>query len=285
MKESQSSRLERAYSSIAGRVGPPCEVAVILGSGLGQLADAVGDGTVIPYREIDGFPVSTAPGHKGQLVIGTLFGRRTVIMQGRLHLYEGWHPRDVALAVYLLERLGPKLLVVTNAAGGLNADFAAGDIMLIEDHMNFTGESPLAGPNDDAIGLRFPDLSRAYDPELAALALAAAARAGVEMRRGIYAGVKGPELETSAERRHLRASGGDAVGMSTVMEVIAAAHAGLPVVGISAITNAATGGPDQQPDTVEAIFAVAEICGRKIEAVLNELFPVLPGKKDEGMRR
>lgn len=279
MSESQSSRLERAYSSIEARIGPPCEVALILGSGLGHLADAVGDATIIPYREIDGFPVSTAPGHKGQLVIGSLFGRRTVVMQGRLHLYEGWHPRDVALAVYLLKRFGAKTLVVTNAAGGLNADFAAGDIMLIEDHMNFTGESPLAGPNDEAIGLRFPDLSRAYEPELAVLALDAARRAGIAMRRGIYAGVKGPELETSAERRHFRASGGDAVGMSTVMEVIAAAHAGLPVVGISAITNAATGGPDQQPDTVEAIFAVAEICGRKIEAVLGELFPVLPGRK------
>jgi purine-nucleoside phosphorylase len=276
MSESQSTRLERAHSSIAARVGPPCEVAVILGSGLGQLADAVGDAVVIPYNEIDGFPVSTAPGHKGQLVIGTVFGRRAVIMQGRLHLYEGWHPRDVALAVYLLKRLGPASLVITNAAGGLNPDFAAGDIMLIEDHINFTGESPLVGANDEAIGLRFPDQSRAYDPELRALALAAAERARVAMHRGIYTGVKGPELETSAERRLFRASGGDAVGMSTVMEVIAAAHCGLPAVGISAITNAATGGPDQQPDTVEAIFAVAEICGRKIEAVLRELFPALP---------
>jgi purine-nucleoside phosphorylase len=279
MTESQSMRLERAYSSIAARIGPPCEVAVILGSGLGQLADAVGDAVVIPYREIDGFPVSTAPGHKGQLVIGTLFSRRTVVMQGRLHLYEGWHPRDIALAVYLLKRLGPASLVVTNAAGGLNADFATGDIMLIEDHMNFTGESPLVGANDESIGLRFPDQSRAYDPELATLALAAAGRAGIAMRRGIYAGVKGPELETSAERRHFRASGGDAVGMSTVMEVIAATHCGLPVVGISAITNAATGGPDQQADTVESIFAVAEICGRKIEAMLRELYPVLPHNK------
>jgi purine-nucleoside phosphorylase len=276
MSESQSSRLERAYSSIEARVGPPCEVAVILGSGLGHLADAVGDATIIPYREIDGFPVSTAPGHKGQLVIGSLFGRRTVVMQGRLHLYEGWHPRDVALAVYLLKRLGAKTLVVTNAAGGLNADFAAGDIMLIEDHMNFTGESPLAGPNDEAIGLRFPDLSRAYEPELAVLALDAARRAGIAMRRGIYAGVKGPELETSAERRHFRASGGDAVGMSTVMEVIAAAHAGLPVVGISAITNAATGGEDQQPDTIESVVAGAAVCGVKIAAILEDLIPRLP---------
>lgn len=276
MSESQLARLDRAHASIRARAGAPCDVAIMLGSGLGQLADAVSDATAIPYAEIDGFPVSTAPGHKGQLVIGTLCGRRIVMMQGRLHLYEGWAPRDIALAVYLLKRLGSRTLVVTNAAGGLNAAYAPGDVMLIEDHLNFTGVSPLVGPNDDAIGLRFPDLSRAYDPDLLKLAAEAAERAGVAVQRGIYAGVLGPALETSAERRFFRASGGDAVGMSTVTEVVAAAHAALPVVGISAITNAATGGPDQQPDTIEEVFANAAICGRKIEAILRELLPALP---------
>ncbi len=268
-------RLARAEASIAARISAPCEIAVMLGSGLGHLADAIRDPVVIPYAEIDGFPVSTAPGHKGQLVVGDLFGLRAVVMQGRLHLYEGWKPRDVALAVYLLRRLGAATLVVTNASGGLNAAFGVGDVMLIEDHLNFTGESPLVGPNDDAIGLRFPDQSRLYDPDLRSLALGAAQRAGVTLRRGIYCGLKGPELETSAERRFFRMAGGDAVGMSTVMEVIAANHAGMRVLGLSAIANAATGGPDQQPDTIENVVEGAAISAVGIEAILRGLFPLL----------
>lgn len=279
MTESQSARLERAFSSIEKRVGAPCEVALMLGSGLGQLANAVADPTVIPYREIDGFPVSTAPGHKGQLVIGSLFGRRTVVMQGRLHLYEGWQPRDIALAVYLLRRLGAGIFVVTNASGGLNPGFDAGDVMLIEDHLNFTGASPLIGPNDEAIGLRFPDQSRLYDPELRRLAVESAGRTGTAIRQGIYCGVNGPELETSAERRFFRSAGGDAVGMSTVMDVIAANHAGMKVLGLSAVANAATGGPDQQPDTIESVVAMAELAGVKIETILKDLFPRLSGAR------
>jgi purine-nucleoside phosphorylase len=276
MPESQLVRLERAHASIRDRVGPPCDLAIMLGSGLGQLAEVVTDTTVIPYGEIDGFPVSTAPGHKGQLVIGTLFSRRVVMMQGRLHLYEGWTPRDIGLAVYLLQRLGAGVLVVTNASGGLNPDFDAGDVMLIEDHLNFTGSSPLIGTNDDAIGLRFPDQSRLYDPDLRRLAVDAAARAKTAIRRGVYCGVNGPELETSAERRFFRSAGGDAVGMSTVTEVIAANHAGMKVLGLSAVANAATGGPNQQPDTIESVFAAAAICGVKIAAILEELLPALP---------
>ncbi|NGO55922.1 purine-nucleoside phosphorylase [Allomesorhizobium camelthorni] len=276
MPESQLARLERAHASIRNRAGPPCDLAITLGSGLGQLADAVTDATIIAYGEIDGLPVSTAPGHKGQLVIGTLFSRRVVMMQGRLHLYEGWTPRDIGLAVYLLQRLGAGVLVVTNASGGLNADFDAGDVMLIEDHLNFTGSSPLIGANDDEIGLRFPDQSRLYDPGLRQLAVDAAARAKTAIRHGIYCGVNGPELETSAERRFFRSAGGDAVGMSTVMEVIAANHAGMKVLGLSAVANAATGGPDQQPDTIESVFAAAAICGVKITAILKELLPALP---------
>jgi purine-nucleoside phosphorylase len=281
MTESQIARLDRAHRSIAGRVGAPCEAALVLGSGLGHLAAAVKDPTIIPYSEIEGFPVSTAPGHKGQFVIGDLFGRRTVVMQGRLHLYEGWQPRDIALAVYMLKRLGAGIFVVTNAAGGLNGDYAAGDVMLIEDHLNFTGRSPLIGPNDEAIGLRFPDQSRLYDPDLRALAIASAARTGTPLRRGIYCGLNGPELESSAERRFFRMAGGDAVGMSTVMEVIAANHAGLRVLGLSAIANAATGGPDQQPDTIESVAEMAAVCGTKIEAILRDLFPKLPANGEK----
>ncbi|MEZ5783450.1 MAG: purine-nucleoside phosphorylase [Rhizobiaceae bacterium] len=279
MTENTSQRLARAHASIRQRVGASCEIAVQLGSGLGHLADLVTNPVIIPYGEIDGFPVSTAPGHAGQLVIGNLFGLRSVVMQGRLHLYEGWQPRDIALAVYLLNRLGADTLLVTNAAGGLNQDYAAGDVMLVDDHLNFTGESPLIGPNDDAIGLRFPDQSRLYDPGLRELALSAAARADVELRRGIYCGIKGPELETSAERRFFRMAGGDAVGMSTVMEVIAANHIGMRVLGLSAVANGATGGPDQQVDTVETVAAGAAISGRKIEAMLRELFPTFRSHK------
>jgi purine-nucleoside phosphorylase len=268
-------RLDIALASIASRAGAPAEVALILGSGLGGLADAVEDGVAIPYGEIAGFPVSTAPGHAGRLVLGRLCGRRVALMQGRLHLYEGWGAAEIALAVRLLGRLGPRLLVVTNAAGALNPEFAPGEVMLIEDHLNFTGASPLTGPNDPRIGLRFPDMSRAYDPVLRVAARRAAEAAGVALRYGIYAGVAGPSLETSAERRFLRAAGADAVGMSTVIEVIAAVHAGMRVLGLSAITNDASGGPDQAPDTIEQVLAQAGVAGAKIAALLARLLPEL----------
>ncbi|MCG6115911.1 MAG: purine-nucleoside phosphorylase [Mesorhizobium sp.] len=275
MMQSQLVTLAAAHGSIADMIGAPVEIAMILGSGLGHLATAVEEPLVIPYGEIEGFPVSTAPGHKGQLVIGRLCGKRVAIMEGRLHLYEGWSPRDIALAVYLLGRLGARTLIVTNAAGGLNPDYGAGEVMLISDHLNFTGVNPLTGPNDDAIGLRFPDLSRAYDPDLLAKAHAAAQSAGIAVHEGIYIGLTGPSLETSAERRYFRSTGGDAVGMSTVTETIAAVHAGMKVIGISAITNAATGGPEQQPDTIEDVLANAAISGRKIDALLQRLVPDL----------
>ena len=270
-----SERLAAALASIAGRAGPAVEVALILGSGLGRLADAVEAPVAIPYDEIAGFPVSTAPGHAGRLVIGRLHGRRAALMQGRLHLYEGWAPGDIALAVRLLRRLGAERLVVTNAAGALDPEFRPGDIMLIEDHLNFTGTSPLTGPNDDTVGLRFPDMSRAYDPDLRDMARRMAGEAGIPLHTGVYAGVAGPQLETSAERRFLRASGADAVGMSTVTEVIAAVHAGMKVLGLSAITNDASGGPDQAPDTIEAVLAHADVAGVGIAALLARTLPEL----------
>ncbi|WP_323013237.1 purine-nucleoside phosphorylase [Devosia sp.] len=275
MTHRQIDRLNAARASIAQRMGAPCDTAIVLGTGLGHLADMVADATYIPYQEISGFPVSTAPGHQGRLVIGTLFGRRTVLMQGRVHLYEGWTARDIALAIYLLNAFGPKQLIVTNAAGGLNPAFEAGSVMLIEDHINLTGHNPLIGPNDDEIGLRFPDLTRAYDPALREKAIAAAEAAGQRLHRGIYLGLTGPSLETSAERRYFRATGGDAVGMSTVLETIAAVHAGLPVLGLSAITNPATGAPGEAPDTIEDVIENAAISGQKITAILEKLFPTL----------
>ena len=266
----QLERRDAAASSIRGKIGGGYGTALVLGTGLGPLAEEMEIDTAIPYGEIDGFPVSTAPGHRGRLCFGTLHGSKVVAMQGRFHLYEGWAPGDVTLPIYVLKALGVENLVVTNAAGGLNPDYRPGDAMLITDHLNFTGHDPLAGENFEELGPRFPDMSRAYCPELLGMAKQAADEAGVEIRQGIYCGVHGPSLETSAERRFFRSAGGDAVGMSTVCEVIAAAHAGLRVLGFSAIANAATGGPDQQPDTIEQILEYAGEAGKTIMQVLSK---------------
>ncbi len=263
-------RINRAMEVLGPRAGGPVVAGLVLGSGLGGLAERVTNPAHIPYAEIPGMPVSTAPGHAGRFVVGELFGCRCALMQGRLHLYEGWSAADIAFPVYLFRALGAGALVVTNAAGALNPDFGPGDVMLIEDHLNFTGANPLMGPNDESVGLRFPDMSRAYDPDWRALALA---EGGAVLRRGIYAGIPGPSLETSAERRYLRNAGGDAVGMSTVIEVIAAVHAGLRVLGLSAITNSATGGPEQQPDTIEEVLANAAISGAKMAELLERILP------------
>jgi purine-nucleoside phosphorylase len=270
----------RALASIERQTARRCDIALILGSGLGSVAGDLADAHAIPYEEIDGFPVATTAGHAGRLVLGDWCGRRVAILQGRLHLYEGWQPADIALPIRVLLGLGATQLIVTNAAGALNPGFEPGQIMLIEDHLNFTGADPLIGPNDDDVGLRFPDMSRAYDPELRQLAKALLAEKGLEHRTGIYAGVTGPSLETSAERRFYRMAGADAIGMSTVLEVIAAVHAGLRVIGFSAITNMATGGADQEPDLIEEVHRVANIAGGKLHAALSVLLPELPAPED-----
>lgn len=270
-----TSRTEDALASIRLRTDQPCDVALILGSGLSELAAAVDDACRIPFGEIAGFPVATAPGHAGNLAIGSLGGQRVAVLQGRLHPYEGWRPAEIALPVRTLRGLGAKVLIVTNAAGALNQGYAPGDVMLIDDHINFTGMNPLIGANDDALGLRFPDMSRAYDPELRLLAETTLDELGTPFRRGVYAGVTGPSLETSAERRFFRLAGADAVGMSTVLEVIAAVHAGMRVIGFSAITNMATGGADQQPDSIEAVHENAAIAAAKIGATIAALLPKL----------
>ena len=272
---SLSDRLARAEASVAPRIGGTIEVAIILGTGLGGVADAVQGATAIPYEQIDAFPRSTVKGHAGRLVVGTIGARRVAAMQGRFHYYEGWQADDIKLPIYLFRRLGARTLIVTNAAGGLNPEFRPGDIMLISDHMNFTGLNPLMGENDDAIGPRFPDMSDAHDRELLALARKVAKGEKEKLREGIYAGVTGPSLETSAERRFLRLAGGDAVGMSTVAEVIVAKHCGLKVLAFSIITNVATGGPDQQPDTHEDIMRMAGIAGERLAKLLTKLVPLV----------
>lgn len=217
------------------------EIGLVLGSGLGPLAYELEDAVYIPYGDIPHFKTSTAPDHAGRLVCGTLAGRRVLCMQGRLHGYEGWSPDEIAYPVYVMKALGARALVLTNASGGINTSFAVGDFMLIGDHINMTGKSPLTGPNDDALGTRFPDMTFAYAPDLQEKAYEAAQDCGIELHRGVYCGVNGPQFETPAEIRMFRTFGADAVGMSTVFEVIAAAHCGMPVVGIAMITNMAAG--------------------------------------------
>jgi len=270
-----SDRIAGAVAAVQAAGLSGADTAIILGSGLGSLAKRVSKAVDLAYSDIPGMPRSTAPGHSGRLIGGNLFGRRCVIMQGRFHLYEGWQAADIAFPVYVMKALGAQQLIITNASGALNTRYSPGDVMLIEDHLNFTGVNPLTGPNDDNLGLRFPDMSRAYSPELRELARTAAGQAGVTLTEGIYAGIAGPSLETSAERRFLRNSGGDAVGMSTVTETIAAAHAGLPVLGLSAITNAASGGPDQQPDTIEEVLDNAATAGVAIAMILERLLTLL----------
>ncbi len=217
------------------------EVGLVLGSGLGPLAEEIGSSVYVPYEDVPHFRSSTAPGHAGRFVCGVLAGKKVLCMQGRLHGYEGYAPEEIAYPVYVMKELGLKALVLTNASGGINIGFRVGDLMLIEDHINFTGRSPLTGANDDSVGARFPDMTFAYSPKLREKARKASERCGVALRSGVYCGVNGPQFETPAEIHAFRTIGADAVGMSTVFEAIAAAHCGLPVVAVSIITNMAAG--------------------------------------------
>ncbi len=235
-------QLQETVAAIRKRAGEgKPAVGIILGSGLGAFADSLGGKCVIPYGELPHFPHSSVPGHAGRLVVGQLEDVGVVAMQGRVHAYEGYSPAQVAFPARVLCSLGIKCLVVTNAAGGVNLGFKPGDLMAITDHLNLSGWNPLTGPNDERLGPRFPDMSTAYDPKLRQLLLETAAREQVKLQAGIYAILSGPSYETPAEIRMLRTLGADAVGMSTVPEVIAASHMGVKVAGISCITNLAAG--------------------------------------------
>ncbi|WP_374712382.1 purine-nucleoside phosphorylase [Symbiobacterium terraclitae] len=236
-------RMEEARAAIAARGGVSPKVGLILGSGLGDLADQVEGAVRIPYGEIPHFPVSTVPGHAGQLVIGHLEGQPVVAMQGRVHFYEGYTMEQVTFPVRVMRALGVETLIVTCAAGGLNPAFSAGDLMLIVDHINMMGQDPLRGPNADELGPRFPAMVDAYTPELRKLALAVADELGIALRQGVYSPISGPSFNTSAELRMLQRLGSDAVGMSTVPEVVVARHMGLRVLGVACITDMAL--PDE----------------------------------------
>jgi purine-nucleoside phosphorylase len=245
-------------------------VGVLTGTGLGECADQLDVAARIDYHEIPHFPLSTVTTHHGRLLCGTLAGRPVIALQGRFHLYEGYAPLEVTFAVRVLQLLGLRTLILTNAAGGINRKLSTGAIMLIRDHINLTGANPLVGPNMDDWGPRFPDMSAAYDQNLAAIAVQAARRIGVELPSGTYAGLKGPSLETPAEVRFLQSIGADAVGFSTVHEVIAAVHAGMQVLGLSVITN--LNDPEHPvPATVEDIIAVARSVNPTLARLIREI--------------
>ncbi|NWL87368.1 MULTISPECIES: purine-nucleoside phosphorylase [unclassified Paenibacillus] len=260
------------YISSVAQMKP--EVGLILGSGLGILADHMEQAVSISYADIPHFPQSTVEGHAGELLIGQVQGKPIAMMKGRFHMYEGYGPELTAFPVRVMKELGVKTLLVTNAAGGVNTSFTPGDLMLISDHLNMTGKNPLIGANDDELGPRFPDMSQAYSRRLRELARSAADKLGFSLQEGVYAGLLGPSYETPAEIRMLRTLGADAVGMSTVSEVIVASHAGLEVLGISCISNMAAGILDQplsHAEVMETTDRVREQFLRLVQTIIPQL--------------
>lgn len=265
-------RITEAVASVRARTDLRPDVAIILGSGLGSLGDDVAAAATVPYTEIPHFPRSTVEGHRGELVLGTLSGCNVAIMRGRFHYYEGYALDQTTFPVRVLHALGAHTLIVTNAAGGLRADWHVGDLMRIADHVNFpgmAGQHPLRGPNDERLGPRFPALTDAYDSGLARLAHEAANAVGITLHDGVYAMLAGPSFETPAELRMLQHLGIDAVGMSTVPEVIVARHGGMRVLGISMISNIAT--PDAPPANHEEVLAAGEAVKPKFTALIKQV--------------
>ena len=254
-------RIDEAAAKVLAVCGK-ADIGVILGSGLGDYAEALEDAVKLPYSEIPGFPRSTVAGHAGMWCCGTLHGKRVVMMQGRFHYYEGYGMKDVTLPVRVMQKIGVKTLIVTNAAGGVNLGYHPGELMVIGDIFSMTAQNPLIGPNLDAFGPRFPDMSCAFDKELRALAHECANEQGFALREGVYAQMTGPTYETPAEIRMLRTLGADAVGMSTVPEVIVARHGGMRVLGISCITNMAAGILDQPLNHAEVTETANRVKGQ-----------------------
>jgi len=273
---SLTASIREAAAYIAERTTIRPQIALVLGSGLGVLAEAIEDAVSIPYKDIPHFPVSTVEGHASELLVGILAGKPVLMMKGRFHMYEGYGPETVSFPVRVMKELGVTTLLVTNAAGGVNASFRPGDLMLIKDHINFMFRNPLIGPNDPSIGVRFPDMSEAYSRNLRELARSVGEKLGVAFQEGVYAGVLGPSFETPAEIRMFRALGADAVGMSTVPETIAARHSGIEVLGISCITNMAAGMLDQ-PLSHDEVMETAELVKESFIRVVKGIVAELPG--------
>jgi purine-nucleoside phosphorylase len=264
----QPERIAALTAAVRARTDLVPDVGIVLGSGLGGLADDLEDPVAIPFGDLPGWPEATAPGHVGRLLLGRLGGRTVVMLQGRFHLYEGNDPGLVVQPVLLFRALGAQVLVLTNAAGGLDPSFGPGTLMVMTDHINLTGRSPLIGPNADQVGPRFPDMTDAWSPRLRARLYAAGAAEGVELREGVYVGLTGPTYETPAEVRMLAALGGDAVGMSTVLECIAARWVGLEVCGVTLITNAGAG-YSGAPLTHEEVLEAGATAGPRLARVIR----------------
>jgi purine-nucleoside phosphorylase len=264
----QPARLAALEAAVRARTSLEPEVGIVLGSGLGGLADDLEDAVAIPFADLPGWPAATAPGHVGQLLLGRLAGRPVVMLQGRFHVYEGNDPGLVVQPVLLFGRLGTRVVVLTNAAGGVDPAFGPGTLMVIRDHLNLTGRTPLLGPNADELGQRFQDLTEAWSPRLREALHAAGRAEGIDLVEGVYAGLLGPQYETPSEVRMLRLLGADAVGMSTVLECIAARWVGLEVCGVSLVTNAGAG-YSGEPLTHEEVLAAGAEAGPRLAKVIR----------------
>ena len=267
--------IEEAVERLKPLCGADCRIGLILGSGLGGYADRLENQRSVSYRDIPGFPQSHVPGHKGRFVVGELFGKTVVCMQGRFHYYEGYPQSQIALSVRVMKRLGVEKVLLTNAAGGVNLSFQPGDLMLISDHINFSGSNPLIGPNDDSFGTRFPDQGNVYDRDLRRQVKDLSAELGIELREGVYMMFSGPTFESPAEIVMARTLGASAVGMSTVPEAIAARHCGLKTIGISLITNMAAGILDQtltHEEVQEAAGAASKKFTRLVDGIVESVF-------------
>ncbi len=263
-------RIQKAADYINDKIDMKPEIGIILGTGLGSLAEQIENPTIIEYSDIPEFPVSTVVGHAGRLLVGKLEGKNVIAMQGRFHYYEGYPMQDVTLPVRVMKLLGIKLLVVSNACGGLNPSFKAGDIMIITDHLNMLGNNPLIGPNLEEFGPRFPDMSNVYDKDMVAHMEATANKLDIKVQKGVYCAISGPNYLSKAELGMLIAIGSDTVGMSTVPETIVAKHCGLKVAGISCITDMAIPNPNMIPPSHEEIVKVAEGVKPRFVALVKE---------------
>ncbi len=262
--------ITKAVEFIRTKITDTYEIGIILGSGLGTLGEKIEEPKYVDYADIPKFPVSTAPGHVGRFVFGKLNGKNVMCMQGRIHLYEGYPVESVVMPIRVMKMMGVKTLIVTNAAGGINENFDVGDIMVISDHINFTGRNCLIGKNDDRFGVRFPDMSFGYSPELSNVAFNCAKKLGMKLQKGVYIGCTGPSYETPAEIRAFRIMGADAVGMSTVQEVIAANHCGINVLGFSLISNKAAGLSGERL-TEEEVLTIGKQKSEEMQTLITEI--------------
>ena len=268
-------KIQEAVVFLASKITSPPIIGIILGTGLGGITEKIEVELRVPYEEIPHFPISTIEGHRGTLVFGTLADKKVVAMEGRFHLYEGYTPEEIIFPVRVMSELGVQYLFISSAAGGLDPEFTSGDLMVVTDHINFTGTNPLIGPNLDALGPRFPDMSEVYDRDLINVARKEAANIDVSLKEGVYVGVLGPSLETPSETRFLRMAGADAVGMSTVSEVIVGVHCGLKILLIVAVTNVNI--PDAMEKTsIQEVIAAAEKASPKLSLLWEKIIGALP---------